>query len=253
VGAGSHPDLFSLQRFWDAKNERLQAETSVAEARKAETFFGRTAAYGGWRVCVVDAADDLNENAANALLKTLEEPPPRSIFLLINHAPGAILRTIRSRCIRLDLQALSRPETVDAIRGTEAGRGLSPEEVTSLAALSEGSPGRALELADSMGAKAFERFLALRLPAEPSGAYELAEMLAARGQDDDFRLFSELLLSHVAGRARMEAEKGGMSAGAWAEAHGQIGHSLRVANGLNLDRRQLVLDLLKILGDAAKS
>ena len=77
------------------------------------SFFGSTAAVDGWRVCIVDTVDELNANAANALLKVLEEPPLRSLFLLVTHAPARVLPTIQSRCRKLPLRPLS---TADVIR-----------------------------------------------------------------------------------------------------------------------------------------
>jgi hypothetical protein len=116
VAARSHPDLLVVQRAIDPRRPiksgkdkiaQLKSSISVEDSRDASHFFSLSPAMGGWRVCIVDAADDLNADAANALLKVLEEPPARSVFVIVAHAPGRLLATIRSRCIRLDLKPLA--------------------------------------------------------------------------------------------------------------------------------------------------
>jgi DNA polymerase-3 subunit delta' len=271
VAASAHPDLFTLERAYDFKAKKVKTETSVVDSRRAESFFGRTAAAGGYRICVIDTADDLNNEAANALLKTLEEPPDRGLFLLVNHSPGALLRTIRSRCISIELSPLSTQQVVQASTETgiltqeaEARRGKNDfwelpemavgEELQEIAAIADGSPGRVLDLIDSIGAKAFQSFLTLaaKLPKlDPIKRFDIAEMMTGRAQDRDFTLFCELLGQWVADTARRNALENRVSAGAWAEAHGQIAHSIRVANALNLDRRQVILEAFSAIETAA--
>lgn len=134
VAALSHPDLFVLRRGLNERG-RPRREIAVDDARELGHFFSLAPSEGGMRVAIVDAVDDLNRNAANAILKTLEEPPARSILLLVCHAPGAILPTIRSRCRRLALRPLS-DEQVRQASGADAG----------IIALAKGRPGRAIAL-----------------------------------------------------------------------------------------------------------
>ncbi|MGD9965405.1 MAG: DNA polymerase III subunit delta' [Hyphomonadaceae bacterium] len=134
IAALSHPDLFVLRRGLNERG-KPRREIAVDDARELGHFFSLAPSEGGMRVAVVDAADDLNRNAANAILKTLEEPPARSILLLVCHAPGAILPTIRSRCRRLALRPLS-DDLVRAASSAEAG----------IIALAKGRPGRAIAL-----------------------------------------------------------------------------------------------------------
>ncbi len=108
VASGAHPDLLHLRRPWDDKAKRFRSELTVDEVRRLTPFFGSTASGGGWRVAIVDPADDLNTNAANALLKMLEEPPARGLFLIVSHAPGRLLPTIRSRARRLPSRRSAR-------------------------------------------------------------------------------------------------------------------------------------------------
>jgi DNA polymerase-3 subunit delta' len=134
VAALSHPDLFVLRRGLNERG-KPRREIAVDDARDLGHFFSLAPSEGGMRVAIVDAVDDLNRNAANAILKTLEEPPARSILLLVCHAPGAILPTIRSRCRRLALRPLS-DEKVRKASGADAG----------IVALAKGRPGRAIAL-----------------------------------------------------------------------------------------------------------
>jgi DNA polymerase-3 subunit delta' len=246
IAARGHADLFILERAYDAKAERLKTEIAVDDVRRASGFFARTAGEGGWRICIVDAAEDLNTESANALLKILEEPPSNSLFILVSHQPGRLLATIRSRCLRLDLAPLSETDAISVLEGmAEQG----PEDIKRAALLSRGSPGRALELLNSQGAKFFDllrqmmsRSHTIDIPSKIS----IADGLQGRDMGEDFMIFSELLLAHVADLARQSALTGQRTS--LARAHEEIGQTLRQATALNLDRRQTVLDMLGLLG-----
>ena len=108
VAAGGHADLLTIERAYDARRRRLRGEIVVEDAREITGFFRLTAAEEGWRIVVVDGAEEMNRSAANALLKVLEEPPRRTLLLLVSHGPGRLLPTIRSRCRRFPLAALGR-------------------------------------------------------------------------------------------------------------------------------------------------
>src|SRR6204780_1028056 len=113
VAAGSHGGLLTLERPLNDKGG-LRPVIPVDETRETISFFGSTAAVDGWRVCIVDTVDELNPNAANALLKILEEPPRHSLFLLVSHAPARMLPTILSRCRRLALRPLASGDVITA-------------------------------------------------------------------------------------------------------------------------------------------
>ena len=248
IAARGHADLITLERSYDAKAERLKSEIVVDDVRKASGFFARTAGEGGWRICIVDAAEDLNTESANALLKILEEPPAHSLFILVSHQAGRLLPTIRSRCLRLDLSVLSEADTM-AVVATMAEQ--NSDEIERAARLSKGSPGRALELLNSQGAKYFDlmrQIMSRSQRIDLAAKINIADGLQARDMAEDFTIFSELLLTFVADKAR-EAALAGEGA-ALARAHEEIGHSLRLANALNLDRRQTILDALTVLGSA---
>jgi DNA polymerase-3 subunit delta' len=151
IAAQGHPDLLIVERTV-GDNDKLRAQIAVDDVRRTIGFFGSTAGEGGWRVCIVDAADELNAAGANALLKTLEEPPQRALLLVISHAPGRLLPTIRSRCRRLLLRPLS-PEDVAGAVSAAAGRDAAGGDLERAAAASEGSVARALDL---LGGKALD-------------------------------------------------------------------------------------------------
>lgn len=157
LAARAHGDLHVLRRGVNERG-RLRGEITVDDARALVNFFTLKAGEGGWRIAIVDSADELNRNAANAILKTLEEPPPRTVLVLISHAPGRLLPTIRSRCRKLDL----RPLPEDAVRtALTQARGESDETALRLAG---GSPGRAIALA-AAGAGDMQAALAQSLEA----------------------------------------------------------------------------------------
>ena len=248
-----HPDLLVLERQFDPKRERLKSEIVIEDAREASEFFSRTAGAGGWRICIVDSADDLNSASANALLKILEEPPARCLFLLISHRPGGLLSTIRSRSLRIDLRPLPDEATSEVLKDVY-GEEAEDAALQRAAVLSSGSPGRALDLLANKGAEIFEGF---RTSISERGALQMTEQLriadrfAGRDGGDDFDIFCELLLDWTAGEARRwaGADKGVALAGA----HGEIAHSIRLTNALNLDRRQAILDAMTRLEEAMKA
>ncbi len=247
IAAGSHPDLLVVERAFDQKNRRLKRDIVVDDARAASNFFAHTAGTGGWRIAIVDSADDLNGESANALLKIIEEPPPRSVFLLVSHRPGTLLRTIRSRCAGLDLQPLSLDDTLAVLRELPPAAMIGDEALRQAAELSHGSPGRALDLAGSRGAAAFAAFAAKpQLP--PSRCIEIGAHFAARETAEDYRVFCELLIDWIGEKARAFGLTGGGAA--LAKAHDDITSSFRQTDALNLDRRQTVVDALLVLGGA---
>lgn len=141
IASRAHGDIHTLRRGLNDRG-KPRAEITVDEARALVSFFTLKPAEGGWRVAIIDAVDDLNRNAANALLKTLEEPPPKTVLMLICHAPGGALATIRSRCRRLDL----RPLSDDDVRTAAAAQGDGKIDETAVR-FAGGRPGRAIALA----------------------------------------------------------------------------------------------------------
>jgi len=211
VGALSHPGLLVLRRPYDVRAKRVAASIPVDEVRRLKSFLGLTAGEDTWRVVIVDAADELNLNAANALLKSLEEPPVRALFLLIASEPSRLLPTIRSRCRRLDLA----PLTGEAVRkATESALSAAEMDLPDaqrwplLERLAEGSVRRALQLADSGGLELYERIASL-LAALPQvdwpGVHTLVDQLSSAANEQRFEAFYNLLLDLLARLVRARA------------------------------------------------
>ena len=142
IAAQSHPDLLVLERL--VEGGKTKKSISVDQARDLPEFFSKSPSQAHYRVAIIDAADDLNLNAANALLKVLEEPPERGVLFLVTHAPGRLLATIRSRCRRLAFPVWPGHALEELVRNRT---GVSSGEAARIANMAGGSPGLALALA----------------------------------------------------------------------------------------------------------
>ena len=251
LASRSHPDLFVLERNWDSKTKKLKSELAVDDARQLSEFFGLTAGSGGWRVAIIDAADDLNNASANALLKLIEEPPPKCLLLLVCNFPGRLLRTIRSRCLRIDLLPLSQDETMRVLTNLPLDEPPGHEALEVAAKLAGGSPGRGLELLGSTGAKSFAAFQTMGTMTAAS-LVEFGNRFGSRASTaDDFEIFFSLLEGWTGSQARKAGIAG--RGHAMADAYMAIGHSIRQTNALNLDRRQAVINALSLINEAMKT
>tara|TARA_R110002072_G_scaffold150510_4_gene298919 strand:+ start:2227 stop:3330 length:1104 start_codon:yes stop_codon:yes gene_type:complete len=207
VAAGGHPDLRVLKREFDLKRKKLKSEISVDDVRACIEFFRRTSVEGGWRVIIVDSADEMNRSSANALLKILEEPPARALLLLVSHSPGRLLPTIRSRCRQLSLVPL-RQATVETLLTQQAPE-LSREDAQALAGLAEGSIGRALALSQSGGLDLYRDLAGLlaHLPQlDIRKVHEFGDRMNRDSSGVLFRTSCELLTWWIARLVRQGAE-----------------------------------------------
>ncbi len=159
VAAQAQGDLLVLERTLNDKG-RLRQDIAVDDIRRSVGFFGATAGEGGWRIAIVDAVDELNRSGANALLKVLEEPPERALLLLVSHAPGRVLPTIRSRCRRLLLRPLDVADVAHAVAAA-TGRSADDPEIEAAAAAADGSVARAFALLDDKARALRQRVLDL--------------------------------------------------------------------------------------------
>jgi DNA polymerase-3 subunit delta' len=248
VAAASHPDLLVLAP--DAESGKRR-NIKVEEVRGARQFLALTAAEGGYRCVIVDEAEAMEAASANTLLKTLEEPPPRTVIILISHAPGRLLPTIRSRCRRLDFFPLPEPLLSGLLEGWQPGAG-------ALASVAGGSPGRALELMGADGvelARLAEQVLAALPNAE--GAHLLADRIAGRDAATAYATFFGLLTRAIEAGVRLAASGQGAPdwvarrpLAAWAEAASALRRQVQEVERLSLDRRQAVISALGTLRGA---
>ena len=187
------PQLFLCRRPWDDKGERLRTAITVDEVRALKAFFQLSAAEGGRRVAIVDAADELNTAAANALLKILEEPPAGAVLLLVSHRPAALLPTLRSRCRELRCRPLGPEPLARALAA--AGAAPDPADAAALAALAGGSVGAAFELVAGDGLARYAEIVELlaTAPLDRRRAIALAEAAAGRDAAPRYALTLDLV------------------------------------------------------------
>jgi len=217
------------------------------------SFFGSTAGEGGWRICIVDSADELQfPQAANALLRVIEEPPARSLFLLVSHAPGRLLPTIRSRCRQLLLQPLTQEEVT---RATAAATGSteSDAEVVAAAAAAEGSLGRALSLLDGSTLALRQQILVLleRLPAiDRSALHALGDDLAGSDQAP-LATFMDVVRDWLSARLVVSPQEPSRLAHV-AEVWEKVNRAAREVEVYNLERKPLVFAVFRLLSETAR-
>lgn len=251
VAAGAHPGLLTLRRAVNERTGKLMNVLSVEEVRKLSSFFGLTSGAGGWRVAIIDTADDMNDAAANALLKTLEEPPPRAMILVLSNNPGRLVSTIRSRCQRLDLRPLSDSEMDAALK--QKLPDLDDEERASLARLSGGSIGTALVLAEGEGvtlAREADRLIESAGHPDIPGLLSLGDKLA-RGTDG-LETFGTFLADALSDRIRAKGEIGDVRLDRWIEASERVRSKFARSSALYLDPRQTVVSVALALGEAKR-
>ena len=247
VEAGSHPDMRKLERVLNDKGN-LNRNIKVEQVRQLGEFVSLSAALSPWRVIVIDSIDDLEKEGANALLKMLEEPPANSLFFLVSHAPGRLLPTIRSRCRRLEFQALPDDAMASILeRRTE----LSAAERQKIIAMSFGSAGRALAFAELGLAKLEDAALAILRHGDPMNARrsELASDLGKKGSAERYAAFLDLAPSLIAREARRL--EGGPRERAL-EAYGKARELAAIAPRLSLDPAATVFQVGGILAAVAE-
>ncbi|MDE1986669.1 MAG: DNA polymerase III subunit delta' [Alphaproteobacteria bacterium] len=249
--AGSHPGLLVLKRGIDPTTGKLMNVLSVGEVRRLSGFFGMTSGAGGWRVAIVDTADDLNDAAANALLKLLEEPPSRAMLLVLSNTPGRLLPTIRSRCQRLNL----RPLTESDMEGELARLlpELSSGERASLARLSGGSLGAALRLAGGDGvmlAGEADRLIDQAAQPEIPALFALSDKLARI--TDGLDTFGAFLSQALAERVRARALTRQPHLDRWVAVHEKLGKTFARTDALHLDPRQTLLTAVREMSAATR-
>ncbi|MEL6678288.1 MAG: DNA polymerase III subunit delta' [Pseudomonadota bacterium] len=267
----AEPGILLCRRPWDEKTKKLRTAITVEEVRKLKSAFTLSATEGGWRVAIIDAMDEMNTAAANALLKLLEEPPERTVFLLVCHQPGRLLPTIRSRCRELRLSTLG-PE---ALAAAVAQAGFAAEgDAEALAELSAGSAGEAVRLATEGGLTLYAEVVA-RLAEAPNmnraALSRLADQAAGRDAAARYDLMVRLVdlaLTRLArrGATGQDAPEAApqeaatlarlaptlAAAQAWAGLSESLAGRIAHARGVNLDPAQVMLDTFLQLDATAR-
>ena len=262
VAALSHPNLLLITRSWVEKSKRWSQWILIDEVRRLRAFLGHSAGDRGWRVVIVDRADELNQSAANALLKALEEPPPQTLFFLISSAEGRLPVTIRSRVRILRAASLGEEDLQRAVRAAldRDGQEADAKTLATALALSQGSVRRALELISNEGIKLYDE-IAAALAALPEidgpRLHRQTERLAGQGGTERLELYLALLLGLIerlirftaTGEGATQDERGlagrlvsSANLAHWAEAWEAISNAKAEALALNLDRSLLVLE-----------
>jgi len=272
VASGGHADLLTVERAYDPRRRRRRSDIIVEDVREISGFMRLTAAEEGWRIVIVDGAEEMNRNAANALLKILEEPPHRALLLLISHSPGQLLPTIRSRCRRCPLAALPQPLVVELLERYRTG--LESSEAEALARLAGGSIGRAIELGDAGGLALYRSMLDMfaQVPRlDILGLHAFADKLARPDAEDAYRA-SEELLSQFLARMVVEFARGSVDGDdllpeereimrrlasradppQWAAVRDKIGRGFADTDELNLDRKQAILGAFFAIEELAR-
>lgn len=256
IASLGHADVFLLRRETNERAKNFFTEIRIEEVRRAIEMFHHSAGEGGWRVAIVDCAEDLNRSAANALLKLIEEPPRRSLFLIIAHRSAHVLPTIRSRCRMLALQPLATADVEKAVQACgEPWSDRAVSDITGAAERSGGSVRDALRLLDGAGLALTQQIEALlrHLPAvDWSGVHALAEAVSGRDHFADYealvaRLFDWLdaeVHAGSLGRARLAP---------LAEVWEKIAAATREAEALNLDKKPLILSIFADLAEAVRA
>ncbi|MDF2119712.1 DNA polymerase III subunit delta' [Roseiarcaceae bacterium H3SJ34-1] len=254
--AMSHNDVVALRRSWDPKGKKHFTDIRVDDARRAIDMFHHASGEGGWRVAIVDSAEDLNGSSANALLKLIEEPPPRSLFLIVAHRPSQVLPTIRSRARKLILGELAPATIVETIRALgEPWDGFEPRLLEDAARRAGGSVRDALRLlgGDSLQLiQAVDGLLAQLPSVDWRRVHQFADRLTGREATEEFEAMISAIFDWIDAGIRAQAGHPGTvrRLAPLAEVWDKIALSARETLALNLDRRAFILNVFSDLSAA---
>ncbi len=271
IAASGHPDMLTIERSINPSTKKLRGEIVVDDVKRLSSFLSLTTSAGDWRVVIVDAADEMNRNAANALLKGLEEPPANTLFLLVAHAPGRLLPTIRSRCRNLNLSPLPEPTIIELL--SRHAPDLPTADAQSLARLAQGSIGEALALAEAGGLELYREMVGLFAQLDRldiKAVHGLGTRMGRAGAEESFRTLAGLvdrwlagmLLGQARGAMRPEIVDGEGETARRLWSRGGLANWLGVwekvirlfsqAERANLDRKQVVISAFLMLETAAR-
>ena len=272
VEEGAHPDLFVLKRDYNPKTQKFRGDIPAEAARDLRQSFNLSAGRGGWRVAIIDSIDELNRYGVNALLKLIEEPPEKCLFLIICHNPGRLLDTIRSRCRMLSFNALDESDLQSIVHGRLEGS--DPNEVAASAFLAQGSAGYALMLSEEGGFDLYREMIGVLETApqlDVEKLHGLAGRFGARAAPEQFAIFCFLLSGWLHRYVRFASTGAGFQPvfeGEEALVNRLLGDGLgvepfvalwekveqdsRAVEALNLDKKQAVLEWMTSFADASR-
>jgi len=254
VMAMSHPDLLVLRRVSPEEGKKAPSEIPADMVRKTVSFFGSTAARGGYRICIVDSAEELNRFGANSLLKILEEPPPNSLLIIVSHSPGRLLPTIRSRCRRILLRPLDHAEVIEAVQNVaDRIADLPRDQIGQAARASAGSVRRAIQLllAEGLEVRSLTIEMLNKLP-QVDGA-SLSTLSDKVQRERGLEVFSETVEDWLALAATDTAGGEAARLARYAETWEKVRRAAVEAEAFNLDRRPLVFQVFSMLAEAARN
>ena len=246
IASGSHADFLSIERSEDEKSKKVRKEIIVNDVRSIGYFLRKTPAEGGWRVVLVDAADELNTNASNALLKVLEEPPKKALLILVAHNSGRLLPTIRSRCRQLHIKPLNSNIVTSFIQ--RHAPETNEDELERIASVSGGSIGEALRLLESDGLEIYRSVnaLLLNLPnLDIPMLHKLGDQVAKDATGETFHKLLLILNHWLTETAKNKAILGAcydQDVTKWTDIWEETNNLFRKAENVNLDRKQVTLN-----------
>ena len=252
IAGQAHSDLLVMERVINEKTNKLFTVIRVDDVRRSVGFFGSTAGEGGWRVAIVDSVDEMNKESENAILKVLEEPPPRALLLLVAHAPGRVIPTIRSRCRQLMLRPLAAEEVAKAAANALGDNAATPE-IVAAAAAADGSVARALMFLEGPALELRQQVLGLLdgLPQlDQRALHGLGDKLSGT-EAETLTAFMDTVNAWLSERLASGPQQGhrlDRVARAW-ERINQAGRDVEI---YNLDRKPLVFTVFGLLAEAAR-
>lgn len=252
VAKGAHPNVLILRKPWDQKAKKFKTQITVDEIRKTSSFLHTASGANAWRIVIVDPADDMNNSAANALLKILEEPPARTLFFVLAHSPRGLLPTIRSRCQVMPIKPLFEMDMMAVLKQQELTRDMADEEIQNLILHAKGSPKRAFLLVQSGVLQIFADFLKIvsEKQADIGQLHLLAGKLAPAAKSSEYSLFMDLIYDHMADTARTLAVNDQIAmerVSKWATIWDKTREANMRAETWKMDKKQVILDLFNDL------
>ncbi|ETS11481.1 DNA polymerase III subunit delta' [Bartonella quintana] len=248
ITQGSHPCLLHISRRFDVKTQKFKTGILIDDIRDIMHFLHKTSQDNGWRIVIIDPADDMNRSAANAILKTLEEPPAKTLFIIITHSSGKLLPTIRSRCQQISLRPLHDDEMKKVITHVFFNQNrLNEETIKMIVQRSKGSPRKAALLIHHGGLEIVKNIDTLleQSVCNPAIVHTLAQTLSSLSSVIQFQQFCNEILDKIQKKAIMLAEKGNLAlskkyAQIWQEIHQEV----EEMQSFNLDKKQFIINLL---------